>query len=237
MMSFSITVALFFSFCFYNICSVAGNDELRTLYSDTTGTSYKNVYGKKLQPCSTDGMAMTGFTRTGYCVDKNYDKGSHHICIDMTSTTGGNFCDVTGQSDWCSSSLPCQEDTNQECSVQNWCVCQWAFASYIKKAGGCDKIQDVACESINMEALLAYRKNYFKYGDALECLEAKCGFNMNIIKIQSVAKNPWSKILVGSVVLITVAFIWRAYEIRKNKTDLSNSLMESSTKSVEGSVA
>ncbi len=179
MICFSISLGLFICLCFHNICSVVGNDVERTLYSDAEA-SYKNVYGKKLQPCSTGGMALTGFTRTGYCVDSNDDEGSHHICIDMTSTTGGNFCDVTGQSDWCSSSMPCQGNTNQKCPVHNWCVCQWAFAAYIKKAGGCNKIQDIVCESINMEALLAYRKNPRKNHDALKCLEDKCRLKYNI---------------------------------------------------------
>ena len=86
---------------------------------------YTNVLGNELQSCSSDGMALTGYTRTGYCVDQNDDSGSHHICIDLSSASGGNFCDVTGQSDWCSSELPCHEDQSEDCLVQSWCVCQW----------------------------------------------------------------------------------------------------------------
>ena len=71
---------------------------------------YQNVYGESLASCSSSGMAKTGYTRTGYCVDQNDDSGSHHICIDLSSTIGGNFCDVTGQSDWCSSSMACNDD-------------------------------------------------------------------------------------------------------------------------------
>ena len=119
-------------------------------------------------------MAMTGFTRTGYCVESDDDAGSHHICIDMTSTKGGNFCEVTGQPNWCSSSMPCQGDLKQKCPVHNWCVCQWAFAAYIKKAGGCKNIQDIVCESINIEALIAYRKDPKRNHEALACLEEKC---------------------------------------------------------------
>ena len=48
-----------------------------------------------------------------------------------------------------------QNDGGQ-CQVQNWCVCQWVFASYVEAAGGCDFIQDVSCESINAEAVKAY---------------------------------------------------------------------------------
>ena len=133
--------------------------QLRVVAADDN--NYKNVYGNNLQVCSTDGMAQTGYTRTGYCVETQDDEGSHHICIDLSSAQGGNFCDVTGQSDWCSSeNMPCQDDPTQEtCSIQNWCVCQWAFASYIRNAGGCDQIQDIVCESINLQAVLAYQKD------------------------------------------------------------------------------
>merc|ERR1712146_515946 len=77
--------------------------------------------------CSGNGMALTGFTRTGQCVDRNDDAGSHHVCIDMKSNTGGNFCSVTGQPNWCGSQMACDGAG---------CVCQWAFASYLQRAGG-----------------------------------------------------------------------------------------------------
>jgi len=108
-------------------------------------------------------------------VNQHDDIGSHHICIDVSSTTGGNFCEVTGQSDWCSSRLPCHDkDNGGLCTVQSWCVCQWAFDSYLKKAGGCEHIQDIKCEAVNRHALIAYGKSE-KYKAALECIERKCG--------------------------------------------------------------
>ena len=45
------------------------------LLRGTDATNYQNVYGEKLQSCSYDGMALTGFTRNGYCVDENDDQG------------------------------------------------------------------------------------------------------------------------------------------------------------------
>lgn len=149
--------------------------------------SYKNVFGSELKSCSSDGMALTGYSRTGYCVDKNDDSGSHHICIDLSSTSGGNFCDVTGQDDWCSSEMSCHDfdsdDDGTLCQVQNWCVCQWAFATYIQQAGGCDKIQDVSCDAINMQAITAYEKHAFsnsKYEAALQCLVDRCGISLTL---------------------------------------------------------
>ena len=148
------------------------------------GNDYVNVYGNALQPCSSEGMALTGYTRTGYCVDRNDDEGSHHICIDLSSANGGNFCDVTGQDDWYSSEMPCDGDTDSYCQVQQWCVCQWAFASYLSNAGGCDIIQDIVCESINIQAVRAYQGNS-KYSEALECLADRCGLDMSRSYLQS----------------------------------------------------
>ncbi|KAG7342557.1 DUF2237 domain containing protein [Nitzschia inconspicua] len=148
--------------------------------------SYSNVFGQPLQSCSSDGMALTGYTRTGYCVDEYDDQGSHHICIDLSSTSnnGDNFCTVTGQSDWCSSQdMPCHNNNkdNYSRAVQNWCVCQWAFASYIENAGGCDSIQTIVCDSINLQAILAYQQQLAqeKYANALQCIVDRCSLDMN----------------------------------------------------------
>jgi len=145
------------------------------------GTS-QNVYGNELESCSRAGMALTGFTRNGHCIEEIDDEGSHHICINLISTEGGNFCAVTGQPDWCSSSMPCDgknimngDNENIECHVQNWCVCQWAFSDYIEKAGGCDQIQDIVCEAINMEAITAYKNSDdSNHKIALECITQRC---------------------------------------------------------------
>ena len=124
------------------------------------------------------GMALTGYTRTGVCVDEDDDRGSHHICINLASisNTGKNFCTVTGQSDWCSSSMTCQGGGGggEMCPVSNWCVCQWAFEGYIAKAGGCDAIQDIMCDAVNIVALKAYAADPKEHGMALACLKEKC---------------------------------------------------------------
>ena len=146
--------------------------------------AYRNIYGQPLQDCSHEGMALTGYTRTGQCVNEIDDQGSHHICIDLSSVSksGGNFCEVTGQPDWCSEQMQCVGST-ELCPVENWCVCQWAFASYIEKAGGCDKIQDIVCEAINIEAHKSYksllndesfRGDKSKIDSALHCIESRC---------------------------------------------------------------
>ena len=139
----------------------------------------KNIYDEKLQPCSLDGMAKTGYTRNGSCAVEGNDIGNHHICVDISSVDKekGNFCNQTNQPDWCSKEMVCNNG-NGKCSVQNWCICQWAFADYIENAGGCDKINNIHCDSTNMEALIAYQNNTSdpKIKNALNCLSEKCNF-------------------------------------------------------------
>merc|ERR1711948_235828 len=91
-------------------------------------TEILSVTGKALDTCSKPGMALTGFTRDGHCQDLgNDDAGSHHICIEMKA----DFCTVTGQPNWCTSEMQCMGSAGN-CPVKNWCVCQWAFASYLE---------------------------------------------------------------------------------------------------------
>ena len=142
-----------------------------------TASAYMNVTGGALQRCSGPGMALTGFTRDGHCIDRNDEAGSHHVCIDMASLagSGGNFCQITGQPDWCSSQMMC-DGTPGSCPVQHWCVCEWAFTSYLERAGGCDKIQNIICEATNLVALTHYREQATnpRVLAALECLEKRC---------------------------------------------------------------
>lgn len=150
------------------------------LLAESVAETYVNVNGKPLQSCSSRGMALTGYTRSGSCTDLDDDAGSHHICIDLSSKSlaGGNFCDVTGQPDWCSSSMSCDGQRSKSCPVQNWCVCQWAFAKYLNRAGGCDKIQNIVCDATNMQAYSAYKtqaQSDASIKTALQCLETRCG--------------------------------------------------------------
>jgi uncharacterized protein (DUF2237 family) len=131
-----------------------------------------NVYGDELALCSKPGMAMTGFTRDGHCTDLDDDAGSHHICIQMWPSKV-NFCNQTGQPDWCEEEMPCHEDASKTCPIKNWCVCQWAFEAYVQKVG-CDAVVDLQCEAVNKVALDAYEEDKDAHKDALACLRAKC---------------------------------------------------------------
>jgi hypothetical protein len=95
----------------------------------------------------------------------------------MASNAGGNFCTVTGQPDWCSSHMDCDGDRRHKCPVEHWCVCEWAFASYVKRAGGCDKIQKIVCEATNAKALEHYKAQQSRdpaIKVALDCLIGRC---------------------------------------------------------------
>jgi uncharacterized protein (DUF2237 family) len=150
------------------------------------GGSPKNVKGGPLQLCSQKGMALTGFTRNGKCMEKNDDTGSHHICIDLKKVgSQKDFCQVTGQPDWCAQSGTCFPRGPKKCPRENWCVCQWAFCGYLARAGGCNSIQKIVCDAVNMAALDSYKKALKKnpkammdggsIADALACLKSKCG--------------------------------------------------------------
>merc|ERR1719254_14488 len=117
--------------------------------------SPSSVMGKSLDTCSKPGTAMTGFTRDGHCEDLgDDDAGSHHICIQMRS----DFCTVTGQPNWCGERQPCMGQAGN-CAIGNWCVCQWAFATYLQMAGGCDSIVELVCNATNVAALHAYEQS------------------------------------------------------------------------------
>merc|ERR1719387_342069 len=136
------------------------------------GGDIKNVFGADLNTCSKPGTALTGFTRDGHCQDLgDDDAGSHHICIQMKP----DFCTVTGQPNWCGEEMPCMGQEGN-CKIGNWCVCQWAFAGYIQRAGGCDSIVNIQCDATNMAAYKAYKEQSSDPAikEALECLEKRC---------------------------------------------------------------
>merc|ERR1719162_625868 len=144
--------------------SVDGNQfmEIKAHSNLTSAGDKTNVNGGVLSTCSSAGTAMTGFMRDGTCVDTgDDDAGSHHICIKMKS----DFCTVTGQSNWCEEQANCMtadgtESATEMCDIENWCVCQWAFAGYLKEAKdkgqSCADTLDLECSATNMAALTAY---------------------------------------------------------------------------------
>ena len=100
-----------------------------------------SVQGTPLKQCSEPGMPTTGYTRDGICSMHRGDSGSHHVCLkDLGS---GNFCTLTGQSNWC--------DTKKD-----WCVCEWAFEKAVQRAG-CDAFA-IKCDATNMRALAHYQR-------------------------------------------------------------------------------
>lgn len=129
-----------------------------------------NVYGRPLTLCSKKNQATTGYNRTGICSSLDSDAGKHHVCIKMDMQP--NFCEVTGQNNWCDKPGPCMGDPSDLCKRGGWCVCQWAFSSAVKQAG-CGALE-VDCDATSALALRAYENDRINHSHALECLKKKC---------------------------------------------------------------
>ena len=66
----------------------------------------KNLYGKKLKPCSRN--PMTGFYKDGYCRTGDDDTGSHTVCakvteefLEFTNSMGNNLDMLEPGDKWC----------------------------------------------------------------------------------------------------------------------------------------
>ena len=120
-----------------------------------------------LKQCSSENMATTGVLRNGRCSTQPNDQGKHHVCIDV----GADFCATTNQRDWCTEEFPCQNGT---CSIERWCVCEWAFAEYVAQKG-CDAVK-VHCDATNEKVLEHYTSHIGdkKVAKALKCIQTSC---------------------------------------------------------------
>lgn len=133
-------------------------------------TTDRNVRGSALAPCSREGYALTGYARTGKCENHRNDRGSHHVCLDLQLKDGSNFCKRTRQPNWCDEKHECH-GADGDCSIDTWCVCQWAFADVVNKVG-CANV-DIDCDATSMRARESY-ENKPEYAEALKCLQKKC---------------------------------------------------------------
>lgn len=156
----------------------------------------KNANGGVLQPCSAPGMALTGGSREGYCVD-SYGRYGSHICmnIDNSNDDINNFCNLEyaqAKLPACRENgvFPCQQDTTKMCPVQNYCVHQCQFSHYLEEIGNCDDIQDIVCDAVNIRSLIAYGKRSYKgrYNNALECIAKKCNIEEEMVTMLKQSK-------------------------------------------------
>jgi uncharacterized protein (DUF2237 family) len=131
-----------------------------------------NVYGKELKPCSANGMAVTGFVRDGFCSEHNKDSGSHHICLKdiQNESDAKNFCNITNQPDWCRVSSVCHGDSDKLCDKKNWCICEWAFDSFVKEKG-CDTF-NIDCNATNKLSMEHYKRSSTNH--ASNCIKKQC---------------------------------------------------------------
>lgn len=190
---------------------------------------YLNIYGQELQPCSTAGMALAGRTSTGFCTEKNDVSDSLHVCIDLSSND--NYCTITNQNqNWCSESKPCDNGYGQSCEetcpIENWCACQWNFASYVQLVGGCNYVKDLQCNAINLQTIRAYVNTISRKKDrskriynALNCLVSKCGLSNTetLIQMYTVNQNSYGpKIGLFFTVLIICVACYTVHRISKD---------------------
>ena len=138
---------------------------------EALGGGDRNVHGAPLKVCSEAGMAATGYVRDGFCRREVADSGSHHVCFDIGAGEA-NFCESTGQPNWCDEKDACQGDEMARCPKRKWCVCQWAFDRALERTP-CSEVK-VDCDATNIKAFEAYKKDPEKYSRALECLREKC---------------------------------------------------------------
>ena len=133
----------------------------------------RNLYGHPLKPCSRPNDALTGYSREGTCNAASNDHGRHHVCLKLQESP--DFCAATGQPDWCATPHECHGDATRSCPIRNWCVCEWAFASYVD-AVGCDQVGTVDCAATNAAVLAHYRRRTDdpKVAKALRCLQHRC---------------------------------------------------------------
>ena len=130
-----------------------------------------NLYNEPLKPCSTSKMAVTGYTRDGFCSHHSGDRGSHHICVKNVRGTEEkpSFCKVTGQTNWCDQLSECADGSGSKCPIEKWCVCEWAFEDFVKKKG-CDAF-DLDADATNALVLEHYDPE--KNREAYNCLLKK----------------------------------------------------------------
>lgn len=134
-----------------------------------------NVYNTALETCSSPGMAITGFSRDGTCSHHTGDAGSHHICVNNIDgkESDKSFCEITKQPDWCRQKDACHEDPTSKCDRKKWCVCEWAFDSFVEEQG-CNAFS-IDCNATNKLAL----QHYETAGNtnALECIKRQCNLS------------------------------------------------------------
>ena len=89
-----------------------------------------------------------------------------------------NFCESTGQPNWCDEKDACHGDEKARCSRKKWCVCQWAFDKVLQRTP-CSELK-LDCAATNMKALEAFKRDPQKYSKALECISKKCAVGVGL---------------------------------------------------------
>eukprot|EP00240_Pyramimonas_obovata_P007876 CAMPEP_0118935508 /NCGR_PEP_ID=MMETSP1169-20130426/15679_1 /TAXON_ID=36882 /ORGANISM="Pyramimonas obovata, Strain CCMP722" /LENGTH=169 /DNA_ID=CAMNT_0006878553 /DNA_START=128 /DNA_END=637 /DNA_ORIENTATION=+ len=128
------------------------------LCASTASAQHLNVYGEPLQPCGQEPGSGEGDA----CTFRGYDRGAHQVCV--TSLPGG-FSASTGQGSW-----------SDEFIGQNWCICIWAYASFVTNSGNLP----VKCDALPEEVLSSrfsldkFRMGSHNFQDAIDTMCETC---------------------------------------------------------------
>ena len=95
-----------------------------------------NVYGTALQPC---GDSQPGSGEGSHCTYRDYDRGAHQVCI---LKLPGGFSSKTGQGPW--------SDAH---TGSSWCICIWAWASFVVNHNAQNLQQELKCHSVPSQVL------------------------------------------------------------------------------------
>ena len=74
----------------------------------------------------------------------------------------------------CHLEMPCHEEGGRSCPINNWCVCEWALASYVDKEG-CDAVR-IHCDATNRKVIDHYARasSSPRVESALSCVMKQC---------------------------------------------------------------
>jgi hypothetical protein len=100
-------------------------------------------------------------------------------------------------------------------------------------------IQDVICESINMQAVIAYQANSrtSKYQTALECLVDRCGLDASVMLAASSYKQTAAGSALVWIIGAAAFLVGVAYTVRRRKGNSeaeSHLLMTQKEKDIAG---
>lgn len=123
-----------------------------------------NIYGQQLEMCDGPTSNTAGSGAGGRCTFRSYDRGAHQVCV---KSMPDGFSSKTGQGPW-----------SDEYIDQSWCICIWAYASYVTNHP--DQPLPIKCSAISSSvmdsdfAISHFRSGASSYRTAVEKMCNTC---------------------------------------------------------------